>query len=568
MCKRKGLFQDFLPAILSTVNLLLMHYTIFMTCQMEFKSDILSHFDNFCSVIFDVSIVFLLFYIITKKNWRKAWTGCYVVTLLWSFSNVVYSRFFNQYISLSSIAQSGSLWDEFMIRCIIEKLNWTDSYYLLSSFLFIFIIKGVVNPQGLHIVRNIILINLILITTEGILFGSYCYKHHFFSHFPTEYAQRYYKIESTYWQPVMSYFRRGSIKMLSIGIYENMQKNIQLNKKQIDIILKSSKESKDSMYGYKDLTNRKNVIFILVESYMSFVSDMLVNGREVTPFLNSLKRESSTYYNGQMHANITIGESSDGQFTYLTGLLPLQSTITISKAKDCRLPGLPKQLQIPSRMIIPTVPSVWDQDIMCQQYGFDKLYSSYDYDNGNKDILNDEEVFQLAIQQDKKTTEPFFSFILTMSMHQPYNQQIDPSFPIEDAKISHELACYLNACHYSDRQIASYFKYLKSSGLYDRSIIVIASDHHVHSTDFGQKLDIPLYVINERNNHSWEGTCQQLDVYTTLLDIMGVNSNWCGLGQSLMSPKYTEKELKWKVSEWIIRSNYFDVLLSNKNWKL
>ncbi len=558
MYKIKGLHQDFILAILCIVNLLFMHYTIFMTCQMEFKSDLLSHFDNFCAVIFDVSIVFLLFYMITKKNWRKAWTGCYVVTLLWSFSNIVYSRFFNQYISLSSIAQSGSICDSLMIRCIIEKLNWTDSYFLLSVVLFILMMKRVVDTQRLHIVRNIILINLILITTEGFLFGCYCYKHHFFSYFPTEYAERYYKIKSTYWQPVMSYYRRGSIKMLNIGIYEHMQKNIELNKKQIAIIQKSIKESKKGMYGHMDSNKQKNVIFILVESYMSFVSDMVVNGREVTPFLNSLKRDSSTYYNGQMHANITVGESSDGQFTYLTGLLPLQSSITISKAEDCGLPGLPKQLQMPSRMIIPTIPSVWDQDIMCQQYGFDYLYSSYDYDNGHHAILNDEQIFELAKQQDEHTAEPFFSFILTMSMHQPYNQQIDPSFPVEDTKISHELACYLNACHYTDIQIASYFDYLKSSGLYDRSVIVIASDHHVHSTDFGQKLDIPFYLINEKNNDLWKGTCQQVDVYTTLLDIMGVNSNWCGLGQSLISPEYKVKKLKWNVSEWIIRSNYFD----------
>ena len=35
----------------------------------------------------------------------------------------------------------------------------------------------------------------------------------------------------------------------------------------------------------------RNVILVIVESYMSFTSDLKVDGREVTPFLNSLKRE-------------------------------------------------------------------------------------------------------------------------------------------------------------------------------------------------------------------------------------------------------------------------------------
>ena len=46
----------------------------------------------------------------------------------------------------------------------------------------------------------------------------------------------------------------------------------------------------------------KNLIFILVESYMSFVSDMKIDGREVTPFLNALKNDSSVYFNSHMNS--------------------------------------------------------------------------------------------------------------------------------------------------------------------------------------------------------------------------------------------------------------------------
>lgn len=244
----------------------------------------------------------------------------------------------------------------------------------------------------------------------------------------------------------------------------NLQGTLDLSEKQCQLI---SDEMRDAIHSLSlsssSLPADKNVIFILVESYMSFTSDMTVNGQEVTPFLNSLKRDSTVYYNGNMNENVTIGESSDGQFIYMTGILPLRSVITVSKARSVRLPGLPKALGRDSRMIIPTTSTVWNQDEMCRQYGFDHYYSSTDYRGDHEAYLNDEQIFQMAKEKDKDSKRPFFSVVLTMSMHQPYTSQIDPSFPAIGHKLDNELACYLSACHYTDRQMADYFEHLKKN---------------------------------------------------------------------------------------------------------
>ena len=200
---------------------------------------------------------------------------------------------------------------------------------------------------------------------------------------------------------------------------------------------------------------------------------------------------------------------------------------------------------------------------MCAQYGFNALYASNDYADGKTSYLTDEQVFQLAIQKDKTSRQPFFSIILTMSMHQPYNEQIDPSFPITSSSLPDDLACYLNVCHYTDQQIGTYLSHLKRMGIYDNSLIVITADHPVHNTDFGGvKKDIPLYLVNIPKDFSeelWKGECNQLDVYTTILDLLGVESDWYGLGQSLLSPSYDWHidDKKWEISEWIIRGDYF-----------
>ena len=109
------------------------------------------------------------------------------------------------------------------------------------------------------------------------------------------------------------------------------------------------------------------------------------------------------------------------------------------KVSDNSLKGLPKVLGRESQMVIPTVTSMWDQDEMCRQYGFNYLYASNDFEEGYHRNLNDEQVFQLAMQKDKDLKQPFFSVILTFSMHQPYTKLIDSTFPITDLSMPQDL---------------------------------------------------------------------------------------------------------------------------------
>jgi lipoteichoic acid synthase len=126
---------------------------------------------------------------------------------------------------------------------------------------------------------------------------------------------------------------------------------------------------------------------------------------------------------------------------------------------------------------------------------------------------------------------------------------------------------YLSTCHYTDQQIKWYFEQLKKKGLYDNSIIVIVADHHAHASLFDMKegdisSDIPLYIINGNVNKTtgWQGRCNQLDVYTTLLDIFDTRGEWKGFGHTLITDDYHDsvKAELWILSEQIILGNYFE----------
>ncbi|MBQ1582538.1 MAG: hypothetical protein II107_08745, partial [Prevotella sp.] len=59
--------------------------------------------------------------------------------------------------------------------------------------------------------------------------------------------------------------------------------------------------------------------------------------------------------------------------------------------------------------------------------------------------------------------------------------------------------------------------------------------------------------------NAWKGDCNQLDVYTTLLDILGIDCEWRGLGHTLLNPNYINSvsEKTWKISDEIIYGKYF-----------
>lgn len=63
-----------------------------------------------------------------------------------------------------------------------------------------------------------------------------------------------------------------------------------------------------------------NVIFIHMESIQNFLIDLKVNGVEITPNINKLSKEGM--YFSKFYPQISIGTSSDSEFTLSTGLLP------------------------------------------------------------------------------------------------------------------------------------------------------------------------------------------------------------------------------------------------------
>ncbi len=560
---------------LSILNLLFMHYNLFLSCNVERQIDYTVYVDNLSVVTCEVLLVFFVLSLLTKKKIRLAAFLTVILTLLWSFCNVVYARFFFQYISISAIGESRNLLDPFIFKCLIDGIRWSDFYYLGSILISCYLYKRASETRlGMQVLKHgvyVVIIMLVINIAAHVVYCALSPSMRYFSYVKHRLSLELLSKKCYSAQPVYANFQRGSLRALGYGLMECFSGKMVLTDGQREEIESELNALNPLQMCAKSHPIINNVIFIIVESYMSFTVNMKVKGQEVTPFLNSLYRDSTVYYNGQMTPNITLGESSDGQFVYMTGLLPLRSEITVTKAKKYSYSALPKQLatarKMYTQMVIPTAPSMWSQDVMCERYGVNRLYSTSDYQKPHGMYLSDAQLFDMADSVNMISKQPFFSIVLTFSMHQPYVNDIDSTFNVYEEGFSVSLNHYLNACHYTDRQLCRYFDGLKRRGLYDNSLIVIVSDHHVGNSalelpDSIVDRKLPLFIINGGDDMplAWTGDCNQLDVFTTILDLLGVDSSWRGLGHSLLSPVYKQSfaDRKWGISEWIIKSGYFN----------
>ena len=218
-----------------------------------------------------------------------------------------------------------------------------------------------------------------------------------------------------------------------------------------------------------------------------------------------------------------------------------------------------------SEIILPTSTQMWQQEAMNRVYGIDRAYQNIDIVNDKNQPLTDVQVFEIAKKTILTDRQHLFSIILNVDTHQPYRKPVENSFVLHDESLPVSFRNYLIACHQVDCLIQDYFSHLKKYGMYDKSLIVIVSDHHAHLDAMGMsgKLpdDIPLYIINGNvdNRKAWHGSCNQLDVFTTILDVLNVDCEWKGLGHTLLLPNYVNSVTPkiWDVSELIIEGDYF-----------
>lgn len=305
----------------------------------------------------------------------------------------------------------------------------------------------------------------------------------------------------------------------------------------------------------------QNLIMIIVESLPYKVIENPEASRLIPSIMKIVEDSSTIVSKCRVLAN--YGRSSDAQFIYNTGLLPLRKEALVDNYAFNDYPSIAKALGRRSIEIIGESKKLWVHSITTKSYGFDTLIDNI----APKGMDQDSIIFKRAEKEICQLKSPFFFFITTISMHDPYDERkVIDVFPQIEAEDERDREYYARLSHF-DKSLEGFLSSLKQKGLYDDTVIVILGDHEIRESKISKRLHdkyVPFIVINSPLKCRRGILTTQLDVFPSILDMMEyeytyLGEQYSGLGQSIFSHEaqsgnfYIPTDRDYEVSEMIIK---------------
>jgi phosphoglycerol transferase MdoB-like AlkP superfamily enzyme len=221
-----------------------------------------------------------------------------------------------------------------------------------------------------------------------------------------------------------------------------------------------------------------NVLFIIWESFTDKATQMVINGTDVTPYFNSLKKEGIYFDN--VYAS---GDRTDkGIAAILSGYPALNKTSIIrTPNKAVKLPQLSNYFSrkgYTTSFYYGGEPEFANIKSYLLSSGYqtliDKNFFSKD-DQNSKWGAHDGVVAEKLLKDLAKKKSPFFTTWLTLSSHEPFEIPTEPVI-----KGSSHTNKFLNSIYYTDYVLSSFIEQCKAMSWWDNTLVVIIADHGHH----------------------------------------------------------------------------------------
>ena len=333
------------------------------------------------------------------------------------------------------------------------------------------------------------------------------------------------------------------------------------------------KEKNPETFG---IAKDKNIIYVHLESAHQFLIDYKLkdeNGieHEVMPFVNSLYHSNSSFSFDNFYHQVSAGKTSDAETLLENSLFGLNQGSLFSqlggKNTFNAAPSiLDQKLGYTTAAFHGNAGSFWNRNETYKKFGyqhfFDASYYKLNDANSFQYGLHDKPFFQQSVKYLEHLQQPFYAKFLAVSNHYPFSElpEAENGFPKVNTGDS-TIDGYFATANYTDTAIKEFFDYLKVSGLYENSMIVLYGDHYGISDSriedtkelFGkedwttfdtmqaQKVPMIIHIPGQEKggiNHTYGG---QVDVLPTLLNMIGYDSdNLMLLGHDMLSPNKEE----------------------------
>lgn len=437
-----------------------------------------------------VTLILSFVYLFKKEFSKKLYLISITVFLtLLCIINSSYYNYFSSYTSISQLVTTKYLGE--VKDSLITVVKLRDFIYLvLPTILIAYILKTKYRFSNTKNFKNFLKVNNLTVICT-VLFA--------LNLKPVDYSRlvkqwnRIYLVEKfgLYVYHVNDVFQSVEPKLIAIFGYDKAKRNFN------DYYAKRT-DVQSYTNEYTNIFKGKNLISIHGESIQKFVINLKINGKEVTPNLNRLVKEGMYFSN--YYSQVSVGTSSDSEFTINTSLMPAKVGVAFVSYFDreyVTIPKLFKSLGYYNMSFHANKGDFWNRNSMYKSLGYDKFYDqkAFNIDETIGLGLSDKSFFrQLTpiLKKENDNHQNFYATLIMLTNHTPFpdisSYSKDPldlkmyvtengetkAYPYLEGTV---LGRYLQSVHYADEALGELMEHLETNGLLENTVLMFYGDH-------------------------------------------------------------------------------------------
>lgn len=291
-------------------------------------------------------------------------------------------------------------------------------------------------------------------------------------------------------------------------------------------------------------STRPNVVLIVVESFTSALIESLGGEKGVASNMNALSKEGVLFTD--MYA--VAGRTDKGLIGTLSAF-PSQAIRSIMKQNDKQeqLPSIAQDMRTngySTSFYYGGESEFFNMKSYILSHGYEKLVDQHSFekeDMNSKWGTFDHMVFRKNAGDLENYKEPFFSTILTLTNHEPFEVPGTPRFKGKDLDNQ-----FRSTFFYTDSCIGAYINEAKKKDWYKNTLFVVIADHGHRlpgkTTEYEPKrYQIPLLFFGDVIKPEFRGTRidkagSQTDLAATLLSQLRIDHSRYKWSKDLLNP--------------------------------
>ena len=427
----------------------------------EFNLGLQNALQHFLLFINPISSALLFFGIALFWKGRARNVAFVVINILMSFvlyANVVYYRFFNDFITVPVLLQAktnnGLGGSALELISPFDILYWLDTIIIISLMVF-----KKVKPQEKLRFRSVmaVMLSAVLVFLANLSLAEIDRPELLTRSFDRNYLVKYLGTQNFTIYDIIQNSKTSAKRALADSNEVS----------EVENYVKANKTKPNPKYFGKE--KGKNVIYVSMESLQSFVINKKIDGRPVTPFLNSLvEKEDAIYFDNFFHQT-GQGKTSDAEFMMENSLYPLpQGAVFMTHANNTyqSAPAILKGKGYTSAAFHGNYKTFWNRSEMYRSLGYDHFYDATYYDMSYEEEqlaygLKDKPFFEESMPMLEDLPQPFYTKFISLSNHFPFDKhEKDTDFPAGDFGDG-VVNRYFQSAHYLDQSLEEFINDLK-----------------------------------------------------------------------------------------------------------